>query len=119
MRRIRAWLGSQRRTGRLDLAESCSMHRALHLASSGVIPDIPWLRRGSDVAQLTTIQRELLDALWPLLEVGGRLLYVVCSLFPEEGREQIARFLASGTRRVPMHLPASQLLPYRPLSRLP
>ncbi len=63
--------------------------------ASGIVrrhPDIPWLRRPADVAQLATVQRELLDALWPLLEVGGRLLYVVCSLFPEEGREQIARF---------------------------
>jgi 16S rRNA (cytosine967-C5)-methyltransferase len=52
----------------------------------------------------------LLDALWPLLEVGGRLLYVVCSLFPEEGREQIARFgeRQPDARRV--DLPAAQLL---------
>ncbi len=82
--------------------------------ASGIVrrhPDIPWLRRPADVAQLTKVQRELLDALWPLLEVGGRLLYVVCSLFPEEGREQIARF---GERRPDArqcHLPASQLLP--------
>ena len=82
--------------------------------ASGIVrrhPDIPWLRRPADVAQLTKVQRELLDALWPLLEVGGRLLYVVCSLFPEEGREQIARF---GERRPDARrckLPASQLLP--------
>ena len=82
--------------------------------ASGIVrrhPDIPWLRRPADVAQLTKVQRELLDALWPLLEVGGRLLYVVCSLFPEEGREQIARF---GERRPDArhcNLPASQLLP--------
>ncbi|MEO8187634.1 MAG: 16S rRNA (cytosine(967)-C(5))-methyltransferase RsmB [Burkholderiaceae bacterium] len=82
--------------------------------ASGIVrrhPDIPWLRRPADVAQLTKVQRELLDALWPLLEVGGRLLYVVCSLFPEEGREQIARFgeRRPGARRC--KLPASQLLP--------
>ena len=82
--------------------------------ASGIVrrhPDIPWLRRPADVAQLTKVQHELLDALWPLLEVGGRLLYVVCSLFPEEGREQIARF---GERRPDArqcNLPASQLLP--------
>ena len=81
--------------------------------ASGIVrrhPDIPWLRRPADVAQLTKVQRELLDALWPLLEVGGRLLYVVCSLFPEEGREQIARFgeRQPDARRV--ELPASQLL---------
>jgi 16S rRNA (cytosine967-C5)-methyltransferase len=42
---------------------------------------------------LATSQARLLAALWPLLGVGGRLLYVVCSLFPEEGPEQIARFI--------------------------
>jgi 16S rRNA (cytosine967-C5)-methyltransferase len=50
------------------------------------------LRRPADVAHLATLQGRLLAALWPLLGVGGRLLYVVCSLFPEEGPEQIARF---------------------------
>ncbi len=74
-------------------------------------PDIPWLRRPADVAQLTTVQLELLDALWPLLNVGGRLLYVVCSLFPEEGREQIARFGERHTDARQLNLPASQLLP--------
>ncbi|MEP6608468.1 MAG: 16S rRNA (cytosine(967)-C(5))-methyltransferase RsmB [Burkholderiaceae bacterium] len=82
--------------------------------ASGIVrrhADIPWLRRPTDVAQLTTVQRELLDALWPLLTPGGRLLYVVCSLFPEEGREQINRFLERrpDARQVP--LPAAQLLP--------
>ena len=82
--------------------------------ASGIVrrhPDIPWLRRPADVAQLTTVQLELLDALWPLLNVGGRLLYVVCSLFPEEGREQIARFGERHSDARHLNLPASQLLP--------
>ena len=82
--------------------------------ASGIVrrhPDIPWLRRPADVAQLTTVQLELLDALWPLLNVGGRLLYVVCSLFPEEGREQIARFGERHSDARQLNLPASQLLP--------
>jgi 16S rRNA (cytosine967-C5)-methyltransferase len=82
--------------------------------ASGIVrrhPDIPWLRRPADVAQLTTVQRELLDALWPLLIVGGRLLYVVCSLFPEEGREQIARFGERHAEARQLSLPAAQLLP--------
>lgn len=82
--------------------------------ASGVVrrhPDIPWLRRPADVAQLTTVQAELLEALWPLLNVGGRLLYVVCSLFPEEGREQIARFCERHADARQLSLPASQLLP--------
>jgi 16S rRNA (cytosine967-C5)-methyltransferase len=86
--------------------------------ASGIVrrhPDIPWLRRPSDVAHLATLQARLLSALWPLLGVGGRLLYVVCSLFPEEGPEQIARFTAGHpeAREVPLPAgsPCVQLVP--------
>ncbi len=64
--------------------------------ASGIVrrhPDIPWLRRSADVAQLATQQRRLLEALWPLLGPAGRLLYVVCSVFPEEGERQVAAFV--------------------------
>jgi 16S rRNA (cytosine967-C5)-methyltransferase len=63
--------------------------------ASGIVrrhPDIPWLRRPADVAQLATVQARLLDALWPLLEPAGRLLYVVCSVFAEEGPRQAEGF---------------------------
>ena len=56
-------------------------------------PDVRWLRRETDLAQLARTQSELLDALWPLLKPGGRLLYATCSLFAQEGRDQIAAFL--------------------------
>ena len=48
----------------------------------------------------------MLAALWPLLGVGGRLLYIVCSLFPEEGPEQIARFAAQHPEAREVPLPA-------------
>ena len=75
--------------------------------ASGIVrrhPDIPWLRRPSDVAQLATQQARLLDALWLLLAPAGRLLYAVCSLFPEEGEQQVQRFVARtrGARAVPL-----------------
>jgi 16S rRNA (cytosine967-C5)-methyltransferase len=86
--------------------------------ASGIVrrhPDIPWLRRPADVAQLATLQAGLLDALWPLLGVGGRLLYVVCSLFPDEGPEQIARFTERHPEAREVPLPAGsprvQLVP--------
>jgi 16S rRNA (cytosine967-C5)-methyltransferase len=86
--------------------------------ASGIVcrhPDIPWLRRKADVAHLATVQADLLEALWPLLGVGGRLLYVVCSVLPQEGSEQIERFTARHPEAVPDPLPggtpAVQLLP--------
>jgi 16S rRNA (cytosine967-C5)-methyltransferase len=66
--------------------------------ASGVIrrhPDIKLLRRDADVARLARVQARLLSALWPLLRPGGRLIYVTCSVFPEEGDAQVARFDAA------------------------
>src|SRR5690606_9470114 len=54
--------------------------------------DVPWHRRRRDLATLAARQRRLLDALWPTLKPGGTLLYVTCSIFPEEGEEVIAAF---------------------------
>ena len=66
-------------------------------SATGVIrrhPDIKWLRRDSDIAALAARQAEMLEALWPLLRPGGRLLYATCSLLPEENADRIAAFLA-------------------------
>jgi 16S rRNA (cytosine967-C5)-methyltransferase len=56
-------------------------------------PDVRWLRREADLAELARIQAGLLDALWTTLAPGGRLLYATCSLFAMEGREQVEAFL--------------------------
>ena len=74
--------------------------------ASGIVrrhPDVRWLRRESDVAQLARTQAALLKALWPLLKPGGRLLYCTCSVFKAEGDLQIQTFLAHNTqaRRMP------------------
>jgi hypothetical protein len=76
--------------------------------ASGIVrrhPDIPWLRRSADVAQLATLQGRMLDALWPLLEPAGRLLYVVCSVFTEEGPRQAEAFAARHADARPLALP--------------
>jgi 16S rRNA (cytosine967-C5)-methyltransferase len=77
-------------------------------SASGIVrrhPDVRWLRRPADVVALARIQAELLDALWPLLAAGGRLLYVTCSVFRAEGEQQIDAFLqrepAGGARLDP------------------
>lgn len=64
--------------------------------ASGVVrrhPDAKWLRRESDIASFAATQARLLDALWPLLRGGGKLLYVTCSLFAAENSEQMRDFL--------------------------
>ena len=64
--------------------------------ASGIVrrhPDVRWLRRPDDVAALAHTQAELLEALWPLLKPGGRLLYVTCSIFKCEGQQPIDAFL--------------------------
>ena len=69
-------------------------------------PDIAWLRRASDVRQTCVQQQRLLDALWPRLKSGGRLLYVTCSLLPAENGLQIAAFLARTPDAVLQEFPA-------------
>ena len=64
--------------------------------ASGIVrrhPDVRWLRRPTDVAQLAGIQAQLLDTLWPLLRPGGRLLYCTCSVFRAEGDNQLQTFV--------------------------
>ncbi len=66
-------------------------------SATGVIrrhPDIKLARQADDIAPLAALQGELLDALWPTLEVGGILLYATCSVLPTENTEVIAAFLA-------------------------
>ena len=78
--------------------------------ASGIVrrhPDVRWLRRPDDVGALAKIQRELLDALWPLLAPGGRLLYATCSIFKAEGQQQIDAFLQRHADRGARFDPAS------------
>lgn len=81
--------------------------------ASGIVrrhPDVRWLRRASDVDQLVKVQRDLLDALWPLLKPGGGLLYATCSVFRSEGADQVQAFLERHTNAV--HRPSpGHLLP--------
>jgi len=66
-------------------------------SATGVIrrhPDIRLHRTPADIGRLAATQARLLDALWPLLAPGGKLLYVTCSILPEENTQQMAAFLA-------------------------
>ena len=68
--------------------------------ASGIVrrhPDVRWLRRPTDIAQLATIQAQLLQRLWPLLKPGGAFVYCTCSVFRAEGENQVQTFLAHHT----------------------
>ncbi|MCK6190261.1 16S rRNA (cytosine(967)-C(5))-methyltransferase RsmB [Pseudomonas sp. EYE_354] len=74
-------------------------------SATGVIrrhPDIKLTRQPDDIAALAVLQGELLDAMWPTLEVGGILLYATCSTLPTENTEVIEAFLSrtSGAREL-------------------
>jgi 16S rRNA (cytosine967-C5)-methyltransferase len=78
-----------RRFDRILLDAPCS--------ASGIIrrqPDIKLHRRASDIPALAAQQTRLLDALWPMLAPGGRLVYATCSLLAAENAACINGFLA-------------------------
>ena len=56
-------------------------------------PDIPWAKSAADLSICESLQRELLDAAAEMTAEEGTLVYVVCSLEPEEGEDAIAAFL--------------------------
>ena len=65
-------------------------------SATGVIrrhPDIKLLRKPEDIDQLRIMQKNILNAIWPLLTSGGILLYATCSILKQENEQQIAEFL--------------------------
>ncbi|MCB5226608.1 16S rRNA (cytosine(967)-C(5))-methyltransferase RsmB [Alishewanella sp. 16-MA] len=66
-------------------------------SATGVIrrhPDIRWLRKKADIANLASLQTDILQQAWQLLKPGGTLLYATCSVLPAENQLQITQFLA-------------------------
>lgn len=83
-------------------------------SASGVVrrhPDIKWLRRPDDIAKFVTQQAVILPALWQCLATGGKLLYVTCSIFPEENQQQIDAFLARQVDARQLQLPGKWVIP--------
>jgi 16S rRNA (cytosine967-C5)-methyltransferase len=69
-------------------------------SATGIIrrhPDIKWLRKAKDIDVLVNLQKQILDAIWPLIKPGGTMLYVTCSVLPEENHLQIRDFLSRTT----------------------
>ncbi|MFZ5668169.1 MAG: RsmB/NOP family class I SAM-dependent RNA methyltransferase [Pseudomonadota bacterium] len=57
-------------------------------------PDVLWTAAPGDIARLAQVQARLLEAAADRVKPGGRLVYCVCSLEPEEGEAQVRAFLA-------------------------
>jgi 16S rRNA (cytosine967-C5)-methyltransferase len=82
-------------------------------SASGIVsrhPDIPFLRREADIKSLQQRQRAILSQAWKMLKSEGLLLYVTCSIFPEEGEEQALWFAAEHSNAVRLDAPG-QILP--------
>lgn len=94
-----AWCGD-RQFDRILLDAPCS--------ATGVVrrhPDIKWLRRDRDIAELAALQRDILEAVWAHLKPGGTLLYATCSVLPDENEAQITAFLTHHADARPEALP--------------
>ncbi len=57
-------------------------------------PDVLWGARPGDIAKLAGVQARLLDSAAERVAAGGRMVYCVCSLEPEEGEAQVEAFLS-------------------------
>lgn len=82
-------------------------------SASGIVrrhPDITYLRQEVDIKNLQVMQRKILTSLWSLLKPGGKLLYVTCSVFPEEGELQARWWLSSMPNALRLDAPG-QILP--------
>jgi len=88
-------------------------------------PDLPYLKDETDVAKLAELQRRLAQKSWTLLKDGGRMVYCVCSLQPEEAEYQIRHLLAlPGAEIIPadagkLHLPSEAVTHEGALRTLP
>lgn len=69
-------------------------------------PDVIRIKRPRDVQAVTQAQDALLRAAIGMLRPGGRLVYAVCSLQPEEGAPRIAAAIGQGGVRHDPFTPA-------------
>jgi 16S rRNA (cytosine967-C5)-methyltransferase len=106
LQRLAANLARLRLTADLVRADAVSWRPAAPLdgvlldapcSATGTIrrhPDVPYLKKPSDIPALTQVQDQMLAAATAMLKPGGRLVYAVCSLQPEEGPARAAAALA-------------------------
>jgi 16S rRNA (cytosine967-C5)-methyltransferase len=56
-------------------------------------PEIRWRLSSKDISSLVRVQSKLLESVSSFVAPGGRLVYAVCSLLPEEGAARFDSFL--------------------------
>jgi len=86
-------------------------------SGTGVIrrhPDIKLLRRPADIPAFAARQRALLEATWPMLAPGGRLVYASCSVLRAENAAVVEAFLAARPEAVEVTESARLFLPAPP-----
>jgi 16S rRNA (cytosine967-C5)-methyltransferase len=57
-------------------------------------PELPYLKDGSEIANLVALQAQLIDHALTLLAPNGRMVFATCSLLPAEGEDQLDAMLA-------------------------
>ena len=84
-------------------------------------PELRWRLTPDGLAALTELQDELLDRGAALVKPGGQLVYMTCSLLPEECEARIDAFLARNAAYRPIpwtrNWPATEAAPPATLSR--
>ncbi|MEQ1809574.1 MAG: RsmB/NOP family class I SAM-dependent RNA methyltransferase [Terricaulis sp.] len=75
-------------------------------------PDSKWRLRPNALAKRLEEQQQALALAAPLVKSGGRLVYVTCSVLPEENEDAVASFLGSYTDFTPVGLELAGLPAY-------
>ncbi len=69
-------------------------------------PDARWTLTPEDIGELRALQARILGSAARLVKPGGRLVYVTCSLLPEENESQVEAFVAAAPEFKPVPVSA-------------
>ena len=81
----------------LEVARKANVAIDAPCSGTGVMtekPDVKYRVTAEGVQSLCFTQAAILDAVAPMVKVGGTLVYSTCSILPQENEEQIKLFLA-------------------------
>lgn len=63
-------------------------------------PDTKWKLQPEFLAKITKVQQEILRTYSKMVKENGKLIYVTCSVLPQENKEQVKQFLDSDEGKV-------------------